>query len=110
MTLSDLFVRRDVPPTLDDLARPYKLAGRDVRVRIDDADLDLIAEALDRGCRKRTWKDAQCLGSFHHYMIKIDKVEFELITTKPVEVAEAKRARYLGMTVDQFRKTIQKGS
>jgi hypothetical protein len=93
--------------TLADLARPYKFAGRSIRVRIDDASLDLIAEAIDRGCKKRTWSDMQCMGSFHHYTITIDKVEFELITTKPVQAVEAKRARYLGMTVDQFRKAIQ---
>ena len=100
----DLFSGRR--PTLDDLARPFKLAGRDVRVRVEDADLDLIAEALERGCRSRAWSDAQVLGRFYHYTIKIDRVEFELITTKPVEVAEAKRARYLGMTIAQYRGTI----
>lgn len=109
MTLSDLLAQRERRPTLDDLARALKLAGKDVRVRIDDADLDLIAEAIDRGCQMRSWSDAQCLGRFHHYTIKIDKVEFELITTKPVTAVEAKRSRYLGMTVDQFRKTIEKG-
>jgi hypothetical protein len=102
----DLFT--GLRPTLDDLARPYKLAGGDVRVRIDDADLDLIAEALARGCRSRAWSDAQVLGRFYHYTIKIDRVEFELITTKPVEVSEAKRARYLGMTIAQYRGTFTK--
>jgi hypothetical protein len=109
--LGDLFLRRDKRPTLDDLARPYKLAGRDIRVRIDDADLDLIAEALERGCSKRSWEDSQCCGRFHHYTLKIDRVEFELITTKPVEAFEAKRARYLGMTITDYRKLFSmKGS
>lgn len=106
MTLSDLFAQREKRLTLDDLARFLKLVGRDVRVRIDDANLDLIAEAIDRGCTTRSWSDAQCMGRFHHYTIKIDTVEFELITTKPVTAVEAKRSRYLGMTIDQFRKTL----
>lgn len=43
--------------------------------------------------------------------IKNSQIDFELNTTKPVETAEiteATRASYLGMTIEQYRKTIHR--
>jgi hypothetical protein len=88
---------------LADLIRFLTKNGGSVKLQIDRADPDLIAEAIARGCKHRSWSDAQCLGRFHHYTLREDRVEIELITTRPVDEKEAKAAAYMGYTLKEYR-------
>lgn len=88
---------------LNDLIKFLKGAGRDVKLRIDKANPDLIAEALARGCSHTSWEDCQIIGRFHHYTVREGNVEVELITTRPVSKEEAQAAAYQGYTLSQYR-------
>ncbi len=88
---------------LDAIVASMKDVGKS-KLQIDRADPNLIAEAIVRGAKHRSWSDAQCVGSFHHYTLVVDGVEVELITTQPVDEKEAKAAAYAGLTIQDYRR------
>ena len=86
-----------------DLLKLFEGCGS-TRIRVGQANPDLVAEAILLGAKHRTSADAQIIGLSHHYTVRRDRVEVELVTTSPVDADEAKRAAYAGYTLSEYRK------
>lgn len=86
------------------MIKALKANSGDVKLRIDRASPDLVAEAMLMEHRHRTYTDAQIIGTFHHYTIKDEHVEVEVITTRPPDLKEVKQAAYMGYSLSDYRR------